>query len=53
MLQEVEAAISLLFETGEAATDEMVQSNCGALGPLALGTPSTPSSHTTCKSMCP
>ena len=37
MVQEVEAAISLLFETGEAATEEMTQSNCGALGPLALG----------------
>ena len=37
MIQGVEAAITLLFESGEAASEEMVKTNCGALGPLALG----------------
>lgn len=37
MWQGVEAAITLLFEFGEAATEEMVKTNCGVLGPLALG----------------
>lgn len=37
LLQGVEAAITLLFESGEAASEEMVKTNCGALGPLALG----------------
>lgn len=36
-LQKVESAISLLFEAGEGANEEMLKPNCGYLGPLALG----------------
>ena len=36
-MQEVEAAISLLYEAGEGANEEMIKPGCGYLGQLALG----------------
>ena len=36
-IQEVEAAISLLYEAGEGANEEMIKPGCGYLGQLALG----------------
>ena len=36
-LQEVEAAVSLLYEAGEGANEEMIKPGCGFLGQLVLG----------------
>ena len=38
-MQEVEAAVSLLYHAGEGANEEMTKPGCGWLGQLAMGTP--------------
>lgn len=38
-MQEVEAAVSLLYHVGEGANEEMSKPDCGWLGQLATGTP--------------
>ena len=38
MAQEVEMAVTLLYECGEGATEEMSKPGCGMLGQLAAGT---------------
>ena len=36
-MQELEVAVSMLYEAGEGANEEMSKPGCGALGQLALG----------------